>query len=86
LSSTIAKIIKRDKSVADFYPDKITTAIRKAFIEVRKTVDEAILHQLTATILSELEQRFVETTPQVEHVQDLVEKHLMQWHLKWLIK
>ena len=78
MSSTIAKIIKRDKSVADFYPDKITTAIRKAFIEVRKTVDEAILHQLTATILSELEQRFVETTPQVEHVQDLVEKHLMQ--------
>ena len=78
MSSTIAKIITRDKSVVDFYPDKITTAIRKAFIEVRKTVDENILVALTAAVVKELEQRFPEATPSVEHLQDLVEKHLMQ--------
>lgn len=78
MSSTIAKIIKRDKSVADFHPDKITAALRKAFIEVRKSVDESVLTNLTTTVVRELEQRFVEATPLVENVQDLVEKHLMQ--------
>ncbi len=78
MSSTIAKIIKRDKTVVDFYPDKITAAIRKAFVEVRKSADENVLLGLTATVVKEMEQRFLDTTPMVEHVQDVVEKHLMQ--------
>lgn len=78
MSSTIAKIIKRDKSVADFHPEKIVSALRKAFIEVRKTVDETVLANLATTVVTELEQRFSETMPMVENVQDLVEKHLMQ--------
>ena len=76
--SAIAKIIKRDKTVVDFTPDKITAAIRKAFVEVRKSVDNTALANLTDTVVKELERRFVETTPMVENVQDVVEKQLMQ--------
>lgn len=78
MSSTIAKIIKRDKTVVDFHPDKIVAAVRKAVIEVRKSADDTVIHTLVAGIVRELEQVFVETTPMVENVQDLVEKHLMQ--------
>jgi ribonucleoside-diphosphate reductase alpha chain len=78
MSSTIAKIVKRDKTVVDFTPDKIVLAIRKAFIEVRHGADEMVLTHIAAGIVHELEQVFANKTLMVENIQDAVEKHLMQ--------
>jgi ribonucleoside-diphosphate reductase alpha chain len=78
MTSSIQKILKRDKSVVDFTPDKINLAIQKAFIEVRNGFDATKVEEITMLVLEELERLFVDTTPMVEHVQDIVERELMQ--------
>lgn len=78
MTSSIQKILKRDKTVVDFNPDKITTAIQKAFIEVRNSFDAEKTAEISMLVVEELERLFTETTPMVEHVQDIVERELMQ--------
>ncbi len=75
---SILKIKKRDSSVVDFSPEKISAAIAKAFIEVRGTADDAKIASITANVTDQLEQSFQNTTPAVEAVQDFVERSLMQ--------
>lgn len=78
MTSSIQKILKRDKSVVDFTPDKISLAIQKAFIEVRNGFDASKVEEISMLVVEELERLFADTTPMVEHVQDIVERELMQ--------
>ncbi len=71
------RIRKRDGSVVPFEAGKITAAIRKAIEEVRED-DPSRAEELTAEVVSKLEERFVEDIPSVEEVQDLVEETLIE--------
>lgn len=75
--ASIQKIMKRDKTVADFDPAKICIAIEKAFLEVRNQADKGVVTALTNKIVDELERAFPDRTPAVENVQDMVERTLM---------
>ncbi len=76
--STILKIKKRDGSIADFNPEKIASAIAKAYKEVRGTPDLPKITLITQSVTDQLEHSFQESTPAVEAVQDFVERQLMQ--------
>jgi ribonucleoside-diphosphate reductase alpha chain len=78
MTSSILTIIKRDKTVADFDPNKINTAIQKAFIEVKNGYDPEKVMEITKLVIEELEALFADSTPLVERVQDVVERQLMQ--------
>ncbi len=73
----ITQIIKRDGRVADFDVQKIERAIIKAMNAIGK--DElADCKKLSKLVEVEIESRFVETVPDVEGIQDIVEEVLMQ--------
>ena len=72
----ITKIRKRDGRTVEFHADKIADAINKAFQATYKPGQEETAKKLTDEVIAILE---VEgnAIPDVEHVQDLVERVLM---------
>ncbi|MDO8625896.1 MAG: ribonucleoside-diphosphate reductase subunit alpha [Candidatus Magasanikbacteria bacterium] len=74
----ITKIKKRNGSLVDFDPQKIITAVGKAFSDVRKNFDPEKIKLLTDSVLADLETIYTDRSPGVENVQDFVEKQLMQ--------
>ena len=72
----ITKIVKRDGRAVEFDLDKITQAIYKAAHAIGGNDYEAA-HQLAAKVLEYLEAE-ENDTPTVEHVQDTVEKILIE--------
>ena len=73
---TLTKIRKRDGRLADFNEGKIAGAIDKAFRATYKPGKEAEAKRLADEVLSILEVEG-EKQPDVEHIQDLVERVLM---------
>ena len=73
---TLTKIRKRDGRLADFNEDKIARAIEKAFNATYKPGQEDVARKLADEVLSILEVEG-ERQPDVEHIQDLVERVLM---------
>ncbi|WP_297289670.1 anaerobic ribonucleoside-triphosphate reductase, partial [uncultured Flavonifractor sp.] len=73
---TLTKIRKRDGRLAEFNEDKIAGAIDKAFRATYKPGKEAEAKRLADEVLSILEVEG-ERQPDVEHIQDLVERVLM---------
>ena len=73
---TLTKIRKRDGRLAEFNEEKIAQAINKAFRATYKPDKEEVARQLADEVLSILEVEG-ETQPDVEHIQDLVERVLM---------
>jgi ribonucleoside-diphosphate reductase alpha chain len=74
----IKQIKKRDGRIVKFNPTKITQAIWKA-TEAMGIQDKSIAESLTIKIVSQLESQLEkEQIPQVEQVQDLVEKNLIE--------
>jgi len=71
-------IIKRSGEVVDFDKNRIINAVKKAIKSVRQEVPEAVLDDFLAEVCKEIEWRFVEFFPNVENIQDIVEKHLMK--------
>ncbi len=70
---------KRDGSIADFKREKITSAMRGAFMEVKGTADEVLLSSLTDSVLEVLDSAFGDDgIASVERVQDAVEQVLMK--------
>ena len=76
MSTTIEQLKKRDGRVVDFDESKIAAAINKAFQATYKPGQEDTAAALARDVVSVLEVEGVET-PDVEHVQDIVEKVLM---------
>ncbi|MFA5830920.1 MAG: ribonucleoside-diphosphate reductase subunit alpha [Candidatus Paceibacterota bacterium] len=73
----ITHIKKRNGVFADFDADKITAAIKKSFAETHVSVADSKLFEITAVVVSALEEKFGNETPGVEDVQDAVEKAIM---------
>jgi ribonucleoside-diphosphate reductase alpha chain len=72
------RIIKRTGEVVPFDGGRIRNAILKAVRATKSAVDEAAVDELVEPIQREIQLRFVEFFPNVENVQDIVEKHLVR--------
>ena len=73
---SIEKLRKRDGRMVRFDPGKIADAINKAFVATYKPGHEDVARKLAGDVVSMLEVDGVDV-PDVEHVQDMVEKVLM---------
>lgn len=76
VESKVKEIIKRDGSKVLFDPEKVFYAIKKAVIAVGGT-DFDRTKYLAQEVIKALEEKFIDTTPSVEDIQDLVEKILI---------
>ena len=75
LQMTVTKIRKRDGRLADFNEGKIAQAITKAFNATYKPGQEETAQRLAEEVLSILDVEGCQQ-PDVEHIQDLVERVL----------
>jgi ribonucleoside-triphosphate reductase len=74
----IGKIRKRDGRIVDFDQEKVTNAIWMAAQSVGGK-DKTIAEKLTKDVIKELERKYEGGgTPAVEHIQDIVEKVLVE--------
>lgn len=71
-------VIKRNGEVVSFDDSKIRNAILKAVRASEEKLDESIIDELVHDIDLEIENRFVDLYPNVENIQDIVEKHLVK--------
>ncbi len=72
------QIKKRNGQIVDFSEDKITNAMRKAFLAMNVSVNDELLREITKQVALDIETAFPEAVPSVEHVQDRVEFALMR--------
>jgi ribonucleoside-diphosphate reductase alpha chain len=75
--AVIAQIRKRDGSVVEFNPEKITNAILKAF-NATKMKDGEVAKKLTEEVVEMVAKKFEGRIPGVENVQDVVEEVLIK--------
>ncbi|MDF2379741.1 MAG: ribonucleoside-diphosphate reductase subunit alpha [Candidatus Gracilibacteria bacterium] len=77
--SILTKVRKRNGDVVEFEPERIQNAIEKAALSTEQR-DLSFIVPLTAEVVELMEKKFadVENTPDVEMVQDMVEKTLMK--------
>lgn len=73
------KIKKRDGRIIDFDSSKITNAMKKAFDATGKHVDAAELNDMTDQVVENL-MKNKQPVVEIEQVQDVVEKTLMDRH------
>ena len=73
----ISKIIKRNGEIVDFRPEKIQDAIAKAVQAVGGN-DLETPKLLTRLVIKEVEKKYADHIPDVEGVQDIVEKVLIE--------
>ncbi len=76
--STITQIKKRNGEIVSFSPEKIYSAVQKAFINVHGSVAEPQLSEILEHVVHHLEEKFIDRTPSVEDVQNMVENVLME--------
>ena len=77
----VTQITKRDGEIVVFNQAKIWKAISKAFLDVKQnfTAEEAKqVDGVTESVVAALDAQFVDNSPTVEIVQDIVEKKLME--------
>ena len=78
----IKKIKKRNGKVVKFNPSKIERAIAAAF-KAAGEADRETAKRISSEVVAELEKRFNGTiVPEVEQVQDLIEKELQDQGLE----
>ncbi len=75
------KVTKRNGEVVDFDADRISNAIGKAVAAAGKEASQELIDEITQEIVKEVEERFLDFYPNVENVQDIVEKHLVKREL-----
>ena len=76
----IQKIKKRNGDTVDFMPQKISDAIGRAMVAVNGKVNPLQTDELLSAILKQLSARYgQERIPDVEGVQDIVERTLMEY-------
>ena len=71
-------VIKRTGEVVEFDQARISNAILKAVKATGQELPSELLDELTSDIVSEIKERFVDFYPNVENIQDTVEKHLVK--------
>ena len=85
MTSQVLKIRKRDGHIVDFEPHKIENAIKKAMSEL-SALDEDNANKITENVVNEINKRFYRKTPDIEDVQDIVERKLMEQGLPEVAK
>ena len=76
----ITSLKKRNNEIVPFEILKIENAVKKAFIKITRDEHANVAKHISELVLKELELEAMtreEYVPSVEHVQDLVEKHIM---------
>src|ERR1700738_5702118 len=73
-----SKIVKRTGDVVAFEPQRIESAIARALEATGDGLADGALALRVDAIVDEIDARFTEFYPNVENVQDIVEKHLMR--------
>ncbi|MFH1399927.1 MAG: ribonucleoside-diphosphate reductase subunit alpha [Nanoarchaeota archaeon] len=71
-------IVKRTGEVVEFDEARIRSAITKAAQASGQSIERQVIDELVEAICLEIGERFVDMYPNVENVQDVVEKHLMR--------
>ena len=74
----VQKIVKRTGEVVEFDRSRIHNAVIKAVVATGATLGEERVEGLVTAITREVETRFQEFFPNVENIQDIVEKHLVR--------
>ncbi len=77
-SMSIEKVRKRNGAVVDFDRERIQKAIYKAFKATEADAESGIVIDITNEVIQSLEISYEEAVPQVENVQDLVEKKIAE--------
>lgn len=72
------RIVKRNGEVVPFDLERIRNALRKAVVASNKVLSDDRLDALVESVREEIQTRFIEFFPNVENVQDIVEKHLVK--------
>ncbi|HEX4212696.1 MAG TPA: ribonucleoside-diphosphate reductase subunit alpha [Candidatus Dormibacteraeota bacterium] len=73
-----SKVVKRTGDIVTFDSSRIERAVARAVQATGEEIDEGALTALTDRIIEEIDTRFVDFYPNVENIQDVVEKHLMR--------
>ena len=71
------KVVKRSGEIADFDKERIRTAILKAVGATGKDLGAPEIDGVVDSVVEEMENRFTDFYPNVENIQDIVEKHLV---------
>ena len=71
------RVVKRNGEIADFDGERIRTAILKAVNATGSEMSHPSLDAMVGNISDEISNRFSEFFPNVENIQDIVEKHLV---------
>lgn len=71
------QVKKRNGSIVDFDPAKISNAMAKAFMSCATPITKEKLAEMTQAIMSVVDAKYGDTTPTVESIQDIVELCIM---------
>ncbi len=71
-------VVKRNGNVVDFDEIRIRNAIARAIRVTDRKISDEDLDEMIKSIVEEIKSRFVDLYPNVENIQDIVEKHLMR--------
>ena len=71
-------VVKRSGEVVNFDSQRISNAIAAAIDASEKKYDSAKISEIVESIQDEIYDRFTEFYPNVENIQDIVEKHLLR--------
>lgn len=74
-------VVKRTGEIVDFDSSRIKNAIIKAVEATKANTDPQLVDELVKDIVAEIETRFTDFYPNVENIQDVVEKHLVKREL-----
>ncbi|MBR9699704.1 ribonucleoside-diphosphate reductase subunit alpha [Candidatus Woesearchaeota archaeon] len=80
------QVVKRSGDVVPFDDERIRNAIVKAIRAVNEPVAEQRVEKIVEGVVDEIRERFVDLYPNVENVQDIVEKHLVKGGLYEIAK
>ena len=71
-------VVKRSGEVVNFDSQRISNAIAAAIDASEEKYDSAKISEIVESIQDEIYDRFTEFYPNVENIQDIVEKHLLR--------
>ncbi|MBI5389468.1 ribonucleoside-diphosphate reductase subunit alpha [Candidatus Woesearchaeota archaeon] len=72
------RVIKRTGEVVDFDKGKIQNAIIKAVRATKQELPSEVVDRVSDDVILEIQERFLDFYPNVENIQDVVEKHLVK--------
>jgi ribonucleoside-diphosphate reductase alpha chain len=74
----IEKVKKRNGTIVDFDRDRIQRAIHKAYMATRHEEPNEVIDSITDEVVQNLEEQYTDRIPEVESIQDLVEKKIAE--------